>query len=158
MRLPRSRLVLALAVIAAIVVASAITAAVGLSTGGGVGLGPVRQTGPPPRITPEIVRFDGQRFVRCRTAGAAVRVEYKYATIRASSVEGRIDGVSRGVLRAGSTDRGTMRFRYVCPGPHTFTITARAPGGTATQSIRFNKRNHAVGYSASGSAEVQASP
>ena len=157
MRLPRSRLALALGLVAVIVLAFAVTASVGLSTGGGIHLGLVRNVGPPPRIAPQIVRFDGPSVVRCRKAGSAVRVKYEYATLNASVVRGRIDGVKRGVHRVGRPAHGTMLFRYVCSGPHTIGITARGPGGaTASASIRFNKKNHAVSSTASG--EVDASP
>jgi hypothetical protein len=151
------RLVLALGVVAALIIAFAITAGVGFSTGGGIRLGPVRQVGPPPRVTPEIVRFDVPTVVRCSKAGAAVKVKYEYATLNASVVNGRIDGVRRGVQRVGGPARGTLRFRYVCPGPHTLAITARSSSGlTASASIRFNKKNHAV--SATASRAVIASP
>lgn len=157
MRLHRSRLALALGVFAVIVLAFSVTAAVGLSTGGGIHLGPVRDVGPPPRVVPQIVKFDGPSVVRCPKAGAAVTVKYAYATLHASVVHGRIDGVKRGVRRVGSAARGTMQFRYVCSGPHTIGITARAPtGATASASLRFNKKNHAV--SATASSEVEASP
>jgi hypothetical protein len=156
MRLPRSRLALALGVVAVVVLAFAVTASVGLSTGGGVHLGPVRVAGPPPRVVPEIVRFDGPQAVRCPKAGAVVWVKYAYATLHSSVTTGRIDGVKRGVRRVGSPARGTMLFRYVCSGPHTIGITAHAPtGATASASIRFNKRNHAV--SSTASSEVVAS-
>ena len=153
MRIPQSRLALALSFVAVLIVASAATAAVGLSTG----VRPVRHLGPPPRVAPQIVKFYGPSVVRCRKAGDAVRVKYKYATIHASAVKGRIDGVRRGVRRAGSPARGTMRFRYVCDGPHTIAIIARSPtGATASSSIRFNKKNRAV--SATASSEISASP
>ena len=157
MRLPRSRLALVLTVVAVVVLAVSVTAAVGLSTGSGLHLGPVTKVGPPPRIEPQIVKFDGPGIVRCSKAGAAVTIRYAYATLRASVVQGRIDGVKRGVRRVGSPARGTMLFRYVCSGPHTIGIIARATSGaTATASVRFNKKNHAV--SSTASREVEASP
>ena len=157
MLLPRSRLALAVGAAAVIVLAFAVTASVGRSTGGGIHSGPVRNVGPPPRVVPQIVRFDGPSVVGCSKAGAVIWVKYGYATLNTSVVKGRIDGVARGVHRVGRPARGTMFFRYVCSGPHTIGITARAPGGaTATASIRFNKKNHAVSSTASG--EVEASP
>ena len=174
MRLPRSRLALALSVVAVIVLAFAVTASVGLLTGDGIHLGSVRNLGPPPRVMPQIVRFDGPSVVRCPKAGGArslaedlrqevfrrvVRVKYKYATVNASVVRGRIDGVKRGVHRVGSPARGTMLVRYVCSGPHTIGITARAASGaTASASVRFNKKNHAESSTASGEVEAQGSP
>src|SRR5689334_2853556 len=106
MQLPRSRVALALGVIAVLVLASAVTASVGLTTGGGIHSGPVRNVGLPPRVVPQIVRFDGPSVVRCSKAGVAVRVKYEYATLNASAVKGRIDGVTRGVHRIGSPARG----------------------------------------------------
>ena len=174
MRLPRSRLALALSGVAVIVLAFAVTASVGLLTGGGIHLGSVRNLGPPPRVMPQIVRFDGPSVVRCPKAGGArslaedptqevflrvVRVKYKYTTLNASVLKGRIDGVKHGVHRVGSPARGTMLFRYVCSGPHTIGITARGPGGaTASARIRFNKKNRAVSSTASGEVEAQALP
>lgn len=173
MWLPRSRVALALSVVAVIVLAFAVTTSVGLLTGDGIHLGSVKNLGPPPRVIPQIVRFDGPSVVRCPKAGGArslaedptqevflrvVRVKYKYATLNASVVKGRIDGVKRGVHHVGSLARGTMLFRYVCSGPHTIGITARAgSGATASASVGFNKKNHAVSSTASGEVEAQAS-
>jgi len=161
-------------VVAVIVLAFAVTASVGLLTGDGIHLGSVRNLGPPLRVMPQIVRFDGPSVVRCPKAGGArslaedlrqevfrrvVRVKYKYATVNASVVRGRIDGVKRGVHRVGSPARGTMLVRYVCSGPHTIGITARAASGaTASASVGFNKKNHAVSSTASGEVKAQASP
>ena len=71
MWLPRSRVALALSVVAVIVLAFAVTTSVGLLTGDGIHLGSVKNLGPPPRVIPQIVRFDGPSVVRCPKAGGA---------------------------------------------------------------------------------------
>ncbi len=56
-------------------------------------------------------------------------VEFKYETKNANAVEPEIDGQAPGAQAGYDPNSGTMRFAYVCPGPHTLTISAFGRGG-----------------------------
>jgi hypothetical protein len=85
--------------------------------------------GPAPR--PEIVTFDGPATVSC--SGTETKtVSFEYATENATSVDPVVDGEAVGAQAGYDPDSGTMRFPYVCPGPHTLTIDAGGANGQST--------------------------
>ncbi len=84
---------------------------------------------------PEIVKFDGPGVVPCSgKRGEQHTVEYKYETKNAEAVSPEIDGQAIGAQAGYDPDSGTMRFTYICPGPHTFTISAFGHNQTVSTS------------------------
>lgn len=79
---------------------------------------------PAPTLKPSIGKFDGPSSVSCGKKGTVQTVTFAYATRNATSVEPEIDGQSPGMQAGYPPRRGQMRFSYICPGPHTLTITA----------------------------------
>lgn len=73
---------------------------------------------------PEIVTFTGPSVVSCGTSGQTKTVSFTYKTKNATSVEPEVDGQSPGAQAGYDPTGGTMSFPYICPGPHTVTITA----------------------------------
>ena len=94
------------------------------STGGGTG------------AKPQILEFNGPDVASCGTSGDTVTLSYSYRTKNATAVEPEIDGQNPGAQAGYPPVHGVMRFAYVCPGPHTVTITAFGSNNQSTsQSV-----------------------
>jgi hypothetical protein len=78
---------------------------------------------------PKILIFSGPSVVSCRKKGESHVVSFKYKTQNTSAVEPEIDGQSPGAQAGYPSKAGTMTFDYICPGPHTMTISAFGKGG-----------------------------
>jgi hypothetical protein len=79
--------------------------------------------------TPQIVKFEGQKVVTsCGKKGQVKTLSFQYETKNATSVEPEIDGNPVGAQAGYNPHSGTMRFPYVCPGPHKLTISAFGKG------------------------------
>lgn len=87
-----------------------------------------------PPAGPQIVKFDGPSVVPCGKKGEIKTVGFKYATQNATAVEPEIDGQSPGAQAGYDPSGGTMHFAYICPGPHTMTISATGHGKTVSKS------------------------
>jgi len=96
---------------------------------GGGSKNPRKTTIPAPTIRPTVVRFSGPDAVPCGKKGQVKTVSFRYETKNATSVEPQIDGENPGAQAGYPPRKGTMRFSYMCPGPHTLTITAFNPKG-----------------------------
>ena len=59
-------------------------------------------------------------------------MSYSYRTQNATAVEPEIDGQNPGAQAGYPPAHGVMRFAYVCPGPHTLTITAFGKNSQST--------------------------
>jgi hypothetical protein len=95
----------------------------------------VKSTGGNASAAPQILEFNGPDVASCGTpSGDTVTLSYSYRTKNATAVEPSIDGVPVGASAGYDPVHGVMRFPYVCPGPHTLTITASGHGSTS-QSI-----------------------
>jgi len=81
---------------------------------------------------PKILEFNGPDVASCGTSGDTVTLSYSYRTQNATAVEPSIDGENPGAQAGYNPAHGTMRFAYVCPGPHTLTITAFGNYDTST--------------------------
>jgi hypothetical protein len=95
-----------------------------------------KTTIPAPTIKPTIAKFDGPDSVSCGKKGITKTVTFAYATRNATAVEPEIDGQSPGMQAGYPPRRGQMHFSYMCPGPHTLTISA------------FNQKGQSVSKSA----------
>jgi hypothetical protein len=73
---------------------------------------------------PKILTFSGPKVVSCSKKGQVKTVKYLYQTQFATAVSPEIDGQAPGAQAGYDPNGGHMRFTYVCPGPHKFTITA----------------------------------
>jgi hypothetical protein len=73
---------------------------------------------------PQILVFKGPSAVSCAKQGQTKTVPYVYKTKNATAVEPEVDGQSPGAQAGYPPNGGTMRFPYICDGPHKFTITA----------------------------------
>jgi hypothetical protein len=88
-----------------------------------------------------IVRFRGPNFVRCR-GGETHMLLFRYAMKNAQTIDPRVDARPLAAHAVYDLRRGTIRFPYVCPGPHSFKITARGKNyGFASAELTFDKRN-----------------
>lgn len=76
------------------------------------------------RSGPQIVRFDGPDVVPCGKKGQTKTVSFEYETKNVTAVDPEVDGHPIGAQAGYDPKRGTMRFPYICPGPHTVTIDA----------------------------------
>jgi len=112
--------------------------AAGLATGcGGGSKNPRKTTIPAPTIRPSVVQFAGPNALRCGKKGRVKTVSFRYETKNATSVEPQIDGQNPGAQAGYPPRKGTMRFSYRCPGPHTLSITAFNPKGqSASKSVK----------------------
>ncbi|HEX9415995.1 MAG TPA: hypothetical protein VF895_04745 [Gaiellaceae bacterium] len=87
---------------------------------------------------PEIVKFSGPDIVPCGKSGEVKTVAFQYETKNATAVEPEIDGQPPGAQAGYDPNSGTMSFAYICPGPHTMTITASGKGGkTVSKSAQI---------------------
>ena len=85
---------------------------------------------------PQILEFDGPDTASCGPASDTVTLSYDYRTKNATTVEPSIDGEPVGAQAGYDPAHGVMRFAYVCPGPHTLTITAfGANNASTTRSV-----------------------
>jgi hypothetical protein len=84
----------------------------------------VSSTGGSASAKPQILEFNGPDVASCGASGDTVTLSYSYRTKNATTVEPEIDGESPGAQAGYPPVHGVMRFAYVCPGPHTLTITA----------------------------------
>jgi hypothetical protein len=80
---------------------------------------------------PEVVKFAGPSSVDC-SGGGTKTVSFDYETKDAEAVDPEIDGQAVGAQAGYDPDSGTMNFPYLCPGPHTMTITAFGANNTST--------------------------
>jgi len=80
---------------------------------------------------PQILEFNGPDTASCGASGDTVTLSYSYRTKNAAAVSPEIDGQNPGAQAGYNPSHGTMRFAYVCPGPHTMTITAFGKGNTS---------------------------
>lgn len=92
----------------------------------------VTSTGGTPSAAPQILEFNGPDVASCGASGDTVTLSYSYRTKNATAVEPEIDGENPGAQAGYPPVHGTMRFAYVCPGPHTLTITAFGKNNTST--------------------------
>jgi hypothetical protein len=81
---------------------------------------------------PKIVTFDGPSVVPCDTKGERHVLSFKYETKNATAVDPEIDGHPIGAQAGYDPKSGTMRFPYVCPGPHELAISAVGKTGKTT--------------------------
>src|SRR6266508_1968123 len=85
---------------------------------------------------PQIIVFKGPSAVSCGKKGEVHSVVFVYKTRNATSVEPEIDGQSPGAQAGYDPKGGKMRFNYICPGPHTLTISAfNDAGQSASRSV-----------------------
>ena len=63
---------------------------------------------------------------------ADTSVTIEWATADATRVDLSVDGP--GVYQSNIGTDGSIQVPYGCPGPHTFTLTAKGPGGTRMSS------------------------
>jgi hypothetical protein len=112
--------------------------AAGLAAGcGGGSKNKPKTTIPAPTVRPSIVKFSGPNAVPCGKKGHVKSVSFHYETKNATSVAPEIDGQNPGAQAGYPPRKGTMRFSYVCPGPHTLTISAfNAKGQSASKSAK----------------------
>src|SRR5947209_19669570 len=85
--------------------------------------------------TPKIVTFKGPSAVSCVKKGQTKSVSYTYKTTGAASVEPEIDGQPPGAQAGYNPSGGQMRFAYICPGPHKFTISAFDKGKAVSKTV-----------------------
>ena len=96
----------------------------------------VTSTGGETGAKPQILEFNGPDVASCGTSGDTVTLSYSYRTKNATAVEPEIDGQNPGAQAGYPPVHGVMRFAYVCPGPHTVTITAFGRNNQSTsQSV-----------------------
>lgn len=89
--------------------------------------------------TPQILEFNGPDTASCGSAGDTVTLSYSYRAKNATAVGPEIDGQNPGAQAGYNPVHGVMRFDYICPGPHTLTITAFGKGSASTsQSVDVN--------------------
>jgi hypothetical protein len=81
---------------------------------------------------PQILEFKGPDVASCGASGETVTLSYTYRTKNAKAVEPSIDGENPGAQAGYDPVQGVMKFAYVCPGPHTMTITAFGANNTST--------------------------
>jgi hypothetical protein len=81
---------------------------------------------------PQVLEFNGPDTASCGTSGNTVTLSYSYRTKNATAVEPEIDGENPGAQAGYNPSHGVMRFAYVCPGPHTLTITAFGKNNQST--------------------------
>jgi hypothetical protein len=110
--------------------------AIALTAGCGSSKNKPKATIPAPTIRPSIVAFSGPDAVPCGKKGQVKTVSFRYETKNATSVGPEIDGQNPGAQAGYPPHKGTMRFSYACPGPHTLTISA------------FNQKGQSVSKSA----------
>jgi hypothetical protein len=84
---------------------------------------------------PQIVKFDGPSAVPCGKKRQIKSVSFRYATRNANAVEPSVDHQAIGAQAGYDPRGGTMRFPYICPGPHIVTISAFGHGKTASRSV-----------------------
>ncbi len=85
---------------------------------------------------PQIIVFKGPSAVSCGKKGEVHSVVFVYKTRNATSVEPEIDGEAPGAQAGYDPKGGKMRFDYICPGPHTLTISAfNDAGQSASRSV-----------------------
>jgi len=93
--------------------------------------------------------------VSCNANGENVVVPFVYEVTNATAVEPLVDGVVSPPAASIDGENATLAFKYVCPGPHTLTISAVGKDKrTATASVSFDEKNRAV--SSSSSIDVEA--
>ena len=94
--------------------------------------------------SPRIAKFKGPDFVKCRGRETHTLL-FRYATKNhVQSVEAQVDGRPPTAHAIYDLRRGTIRFPYVCPGPHTFKITATGKDkGFVSAGVTFDSRNRA---------------
>jgi uncharacterized protein (DUF952 family) len=90
------------------------------------------------------VTFDGPSTVSC-TGSETKTVSFDYETKDAEAVDPEIDGQAVGAQAGYDPDSGTMNFPYVCPGPHTLTISATGNNKTFTKSAKVSSTGSAAG-------------
>lgn len=91
------------------------------------------------QAAPQILEFNGPDTASCGASGDTVTLSYSYRTKNATAVSPEIDGENPGAQAGYNPVHGIMRFAYVCPGPHTLTITAFGKNNTSTsKSIDVN--------------------
>lgn len=99
----------------------------------------VPESGGGAQAKPVILEFNGPDTASCGTSGDTVTLSYSYRTKNATAVSPAIDGENPGAQAGYDAVHGIMRFAYVCPGPHTLTITALGKNNTSTsQSVDVN--------------------
>jgi uncharacterized protein (DUF952 family) len=105
---------------------------------------------------PQILEFNGPDVASCGASGETVTLSYSYRTKNATAVEPEIDGQAPGAQAGYDPVHGVMRFNYVCPGPHTLTISAFGKNNlTATASVMFDENNRVTGSTGSRDVESQ---
>ena len=130
------------------------TAGCGGARGSGSANGP---NTPSQESIPDIVKFDGPSIISCSTSGEIKVVSFAYETKNAAAVKPEVDGVAPAGGAAYDPGSGTVNFDYVCPGPHTFKLSAVGENNrAAVDSITFDENNRAV--SSTSSVDVEASP
>jgi uncharacterized protein YdhG (YjbR/CyaY superfamily) len=92
----------------------------------------VTSTGGGGSAAPQILEFNGPDTASCSASGDTVTLSYSYRTKGATAVEPAIDGQNPGAQAGYPPEHGVMRFNYVCPGPHTLTITAFGKNNAST--------------------------
>ena len=92
----------------------------------------VTSTGGGGSAAPQVLEFNGPDTASCGTSGDTVTLSYSYRTKGATAVEPEIDGQNPGAQAGYPPVHGVMHFNYVCPGPHTLTITAFGKNNTST--------------------------
>ncbi|MBA3717484.1 MAG: hypothetical protein H0W87_04560 [Actinobacteria bacterium] len=106
--------------------------------------------------TPQILEFNGPDVASCGTAGDTVTLSYSYRAKNATAVSPEIDGQNPGAQAGYNPVHGVMRFNYICPGPHTLTITAFGKNNTsASAGVEFDENNRVTGSTSSGTVTAQ---
>ena len=93
---------------------------------------------------PVVVTFSGPSSVAC-TGTKTVVVSFEYETKNATTVDPEIDGQAVGAQAGYDPHSGTMRFPYICPGPHTLTIDVGGANGSVTKSATVTSTGGGTG-------------
>ena len=93
---------------------------------------------------PEIVAFDGPSERLVHGGGHQERL-VRVRDERRRGGRSQIDGQAVGAQAGYDPDSGTMRFPYLCPGPHTLIISATGNNQTITESQRVTSTGTATG-------------
>jgi hypothetical protein len=115
---------------------AALVAVVGCGSSGEKKTTTSATTGTTASKLPRIIVFKGPSAVPCGKKGEIHTLVFVYMTRNATSVEPEIDGEAPGAQAGYDPRGGKMRFNYICPGPHTLTISAfNDSGQSASRSV-----------------------
>ena len=92
----------------------------------------------PKPTVPVINNFTVPATVDCTVPLPVPQASVSWNASNATEVDISIDGP--GVYQTYPGGSGADALPFSCPGPHTYLLTARGPGGTATKSVTVTKK------------------